>query len=405
MAKGKVLIVGGGFAGVKAALELADDPHFSITLLSDRDSFNYYPTLFHVAAGGRRANARIPLKNIFNGKPVNLQLGRAIQLDRQDKCIITADKQRLPYDTLILALGVVTNYFNIPGLESLSYGVKSIEQVERFKQHLHRQLIEEKRPDLNYVIVGGGPTGIELAGALPAYLKHLLRSHGLSDRSIHIDLVEAAPHLLPRLPRDASKLIRQRLRRLGIRLYLGQTVKGETADSLIINNKQIQSHTVIWTAGTRNHPFFSDNNFSLTYNHKVATDVYLQAEDNIFVLGDNANTPFSGLAQTAIIDGHFVAKNLKRQACGKQFKSYRAKRPITIMPVGEGWAAVISGNLRIYGWLGWVLRHLADIWAFHDFEPWTQAGKQWATYFGEEENCPICRKALGKPEKRTTVAE
>ena len=254
------------------------------------------------------------------------------------------------------------------------------------------------------MIVGGGPTGIELAGALPDYLKHLLHIHGLSDRGIHIDLVEAAPQLLPRLPHDASKLIRQRLRRLGIRLYLGQTVKGETADSLIINNKQIQSHTVIWTAGTRNHPFFSDNNFSLTYNHKVATDVYLQAEDNIFVMGDNANTPFSGLAQTAVVDGNFVARNLKRRARGKQFKSYRAKRPVTIIPVGEGWAAVIIGELRLYGWLGWILRQLADIWAFHDYEPWVQASKQWSTYFGEEENCPICKAALHKPTQKVTDA-
>jgi NADH dehydrogenase FAD-containing subunit len=116
----------------------------------------------------------------------------------------------------------------------------------------------------------------------------------------------------------------------------------------------------------------------------------LQAEDNIFVLGDNANTPYSGMAQTALNDGHFVAANLKRRAEGKNFKSYTARQPITVIPVGEKWAVVIRGKLRIYGWLGWVLRELADLIAFHDYAPWPKAARQWLNGFESEENCLVC---------------
>lgn len=394
MSKEKILIVGGGFGGVKAALELAEDNNFEVTILSNEDTFRYYPTLYHIATGGSRQNAQIPLRSIFEGKNINIKQGEAISLDRKTKTITTNAKEVYPYDTLILALGVVTNYFHIPGLEELSYGVKSIPDVEKLKAHLHQQLIDDHKPDLNYVIVGAGPTGIELSGALPAYLNSLMKLHKIEKRSIHIDLVEAAPRLLPRLPKDTSRMIKKRLQRMGVKIFLGQVVQGETANELNVSGKPIQSHTVIWTAGTANNPFFSNNNFIITANRKVATDIYLQAEENIFVIGDNANTPFSGMAQTALHDGKFVALNLKRRQQNKSMKSYVAYQPTTIIPVGEGWASVTKGNLRAYGKLGWMLRQSADAIAFHDYEPWIQAGRQWLTYYGHEETCPVCLDAI-----------
>ncbi len=390
MAKEKVLIVGGGFAGVKAALELEGDDRFEVTLLSNSDNFRYYPTLYHVATGGQRSNASIPLRSIFAGKNVRIKHGEATTLNRLEKNVSTKDGESYEFDTLILALGVVTNYFHIPGLEELSYGVKSVADVERLKSHLHDQMVNDHKPDLNYVIVGAGPTGIELAGALSEYLKHLMRQHGISGRTIHIDLIEASPRLLPKSPPDTAKIVKRHLERKGVKLFLGQAVQGETANELLVNGKPIQSHTVIWTAGTTNNPFFANNSFVISTNHKVATDVFLQAEENIFVLGDNANTPFSGLAQTAVSDGKYVADNLKRRKSNRMMKSYHIRQPITVIPVGENWAAVTRGQLRVYGRLGWALRQLADFWAFHDYEPWIQAGRQWLTYYGSEENCQVC---------------
>jgi NADH dehydrogenase len=392
MAKQKVLVVGGGFGGVKAALGLENDPHYEVTLLSEYPDLRYYPTLYHTATGGKRANSSIPLQTIFNGKSVHIVHDSAIKLDRMSKTLV-GKKGKYQYDILILGLGVVTNYFGIPGLAEYSYSIKTQAEAARFKAHLHEQLTDERKPDLHYVIVGAGPTGIELAGALPGYLYRIMKSHGIPYRKLHIDLIEAAPRLLPRMPKDTSRMVKRQLKRLGIRLYLNRTVQGETAEELTISGKPIRSHTVIWTAGVTNHPFFKDNQFVVTKRGKVAVDTYLQAEENVFVIGDNANTPFSGLAQTALRDGAFVARNLRRRAAGKKFRSYIAKEPVSVLPAGPHWAAVIWGKLRIYGTLGWLLREAADFVGFHDIEPLKVATKQWLTEFAVEDDCKTCTKA------------
>jgi NADH:quinone reductase (non-electrogenic) len=388
--KNHVLVVGGGFGGVKAALELAGDSRFEVTLLSDRPDFRYYPTLYHAATGGLRAGSSIPLGHIFAGKKVKVILGKATTLDRHAKTLATETGRNFTYDTLILALGVVTNYFGVKGLDKYSFGIKSPEDAERLKAHLHQQLTSHHQPDLNYVIVGAGPTGVELAGALPAYLRQIMKNHRIKRRKIHIDLVETAPRVLPNSPKDTSRMVARRLRRLGVKLYLGQTVQGETADDLMVSGRAVRSHTVIWTAGVTNNPFFAASNFAIMGHGKVGVNVYLQADRDIYVIGDNANTPFSGMAQTAINDADFVTGNLGRTLDGKQPKSYMAKQPVSAIPVGPGWATVDWGKLRIHGKLGWMLRSAADFNAFRDYEPLFEAAGQWLMEFGSEEECSTC---------------
>lgn len=390
MNKKHILVVGGGFGGIKAALELADDERLAVTLISDHDDFRYYPTLYRTATGGRYANSRIPFNEIFEESSVKLIKGEAVRLDRQNRMVALKDGRTYAYDTLILSLGVVTNYFGIPGMQELSFSIKSHEAVTRFKTHVHQQLTDEGKPDPHYVIVGAGPTGIELAGALPSYIREIMGRHGIHHRAVHVDLIEAAPRLLPRFPKHTSKLIAKRLKRQGVRIYTGKAVQGLSADSLTVSGKPIRSHTVVWTAGVTNHPFYKENGFVLNNHGKVETDWYLQAEENIYVIGDNANTPYSGMAQTALYDGDYVAKNLKRQASSKDLKGYAIKKPITVIPVGERWAIVQWGSLRLYGIVGWMLREAADYIGFKDYQPWWKAGKQWLTGFGEEEDCKVC---------------
>src|ERR1700730_6410993 len=111
-----ILIIGGGFGGIKAALELAGNPHFQVTLLSNNPNFRYNPSLFHTATGGLAVQSNIPLHRIFEGKDITLEHGEAVKLDRQSKTVKTADGRSFSYDTLIMALGMVTNYFGIKGL-------------------------------------------------------------------------------------------------------------------------------------------------------------------------------------------------------------------------------------------------------------------------------------------------
>lgn len=390
MKKVHALILGGGFAGVKAALELSENQHFVVTLISDRAYFHYYPTLYHTATGGAAAESRIPLATILANKPVKLVKAEAKQLDRKHKKIHASNGNTYSYDVLLLGLGSVPNYFGIKGIQDFAYSINTPEGAKRFKNHLHEQLTAEHQPDLNYVVVGAGPTGIELSGALPGYLKEVMRAHGIRHRAIHVDLVEAAPKLLPRMPKMMSRAVARRLRRLGVKIYLAQSVEGETADALMINGKPVQSHTVVWTAGATINPFFADNAFILSPRRKVVVDDYLQAEADIYVLGDNAETTFSGMAQTALYDAKFVSKNLIRKTEGRLMERYKPKEPIYVIPAGPGWAAVLWGKTQLYGWVGWLLRSLADLRAYADYEPWWKAGEQWMTEFETEEDCPVC---------------
>lgn len=391
--KTRALVVGGGFGGIKTALMLSTNKQFEVTLLSAEPNFHYYPTLYHTATGGSHAQSSIPLDSLFKGKNINLVRGTADQLDRKKKTIRTAEGKTFAYDVLILALGSIPNYFGIKGIKEYSFSISTPDEARRFKNHLHKQLEDNRKPDLNYVIVGGGPTGIELSGALTHYLREIMEAHGIHRRAIHVDLIEAAPVLVPRMPKKMGQSIAKRLRKLGVKLYLNQHVEGATADSLTVNGKPIQSHTVVWTAGMANHPFFKENDFVLNERGKVIVDDYLQAESDIYVLGDNAATQYSGMAQTALYDAVFAAENLLRAQQGKLVKRYVPKEPIYVIPVGHNWAAVLWGKVQIYGLLGWGLRLAADLIAFKDYQAWWHAGKQWMTEFESEDDCPTCAGA------------
>jgi NADH dehydrogenase len=387
--KQKILVVGAGFGGIKTALDLSNDKRFDVTIISDKDTFRYYPTLYHAATGGKLAESSIELDEIFAGKNVKRILDSAEKLDRKNKQLI-GKKGKYEYDKIVFAMGVVTNYFGIKGLQENSYGIKSVEEAHRLKKHLHQQLMDESKPDVHYVVIGGGPTGVELAGNLPSYVQHIMKKHKLKPTRLHVDLIEASDRLVSRMPKPYSRAIEKRLRRLGVKLHLGQTVEGETADELTVSGKPIKSRTVVWTSGVSTHPFFAANDFYITDRRRIAVNKYLEAEEDVYVVGDNADTIYSGMAQTALYDAQFVAKNLKRLASGKPQKEYKPKKPIYITPVGPGWAAMLWGNTQVYGMGGWILRSAADFVAYRDLEPWWKAGKHWLATLGSEEDCPVC---------------
>jgi NADH dehydrogenase len=389
MSKYHVVIVGGGFGGVQTALKLSEDDRFIVTLITDRENFHYYPSLYRTATGGRRKISSIPLTEIFAGKHLRLLIDEAVSIDRDNRVVKTKVGHKVGYDGLVIGLGVQTNYFGIEGLKELSFGIKSPDDAEKLKAHLHKQLLQDGRPD-NYVVVGGGSTGVELAGALGKYVKQIMKSHDMKQSKIHVDLIETEPRLLPRSPKDVSAMVKKRLKKLGVRVYLKTTVRAQTADALMVHNKSIRSHTVIWTAGAVNHPFFNQNEFQLNRQGKVRVDQFLQAEPGIYVIGDNADTPYSGTAQTAIHDGAYVAKNLMRIVDNNEPRPYVAKKSIYVFPAGEGWAAVLWGRVRLYGRIGWVLRSAADLIGYSDFEPWKSAAKRWLAHEQNEDSCVMC---------------
>ena len=391
MKKPNILVAGAGFAGVKTAREL-DKRGFAVTLISRDDNFEYFPQMYHAATGGVRSESALPLGEVLAGTKVKVVRDELVKLDKKSKKITGKDGAEYSYDELVLALGSVTNYFGIQGLPEFSYGVKSIKDAEEFKAHLHQLLVEEGRPDTHYVVIGAGPTGVELAGALPDYLRSIMRRHGIKTHDAKIDLVEAAPRVLPRSAEAVSARVLGRLAKLGVNVMTGVQVKGETADALQMEGQALPSKTVVWTAGVANNPFFAANAdaFELNKGGRVVVNEYLQADPHIWVLGDNAVTEYAGLAETAVHNGVYAADQIACQAKGLPLTKYRPKRPISVIPVGEHWAVVSYGQLNWYGWIGWVMRRLGDLVGYADIESWPMAVKNWLSDRKRQDNCPIC---------------
>lgn len=367
-----ITIVGGGFGGVKAALELAKDATNNITLISDKPDFQYYPALYGTATGHSHAQSWVPLGQIFAGKDnVRVVLDTITSIDPQKHTLTGVSGVAYMYKTVIMALGTVTTYFGIEGLDTYAYGIKSATEIKKLKHHLYSQLSEKGSVDKNYVIVGAGPTGVELAAALGSYLERLCRHYGVSHKSFNISLVEAAPRVLPRMSEATSAKVTKRLEKMGVNVQTGQAVQSATADNLVVSGKPIKSQTVIWTSGVANHPFYKENpdHFTLAPNGRVVVDSRMLATKDVYVIGDNAATQYTGLAQTALHDALFVASNIARKKAKQPLKEYKAIMPPVVVPVGEDWAVFEWRKLRLSGWLASVIRRMADLMGYSDILP------------------------------------
>lgn len=367
-----ITIIGGGFGGVKAALELAKHSENHITIITDRPDFQYYPTLYSSATGHSHAESWAPLGEIFaDHTNVHVYIDTINHLDAHDKTIRGTSGAVYHYETLIIAIGVVTTYFGIPGLETYAYGIKTHDEIHRFKQRLFIDIAEKGLLDKNYVVVGAGPTGVELAAAIGTYIARLCKHYDVKQHALKVRLIEAAPRVLPRSSEKVSKKVQRRLEKLGVSVETNKKVERENANELIVSGKPIESHTVIWTSGVSNHPFFANHPevFTLANNGRVVVDEYMSAHKDVYVIGDNAATAYTGLAQTAIHDAKFVAQNLHRRAKGKKMKKYHAVLPVSAIPVGVKWAVIEWRFVRIFGVLGALIRRAADLIGYSDVLP------------------------------------
>lgn len=374
----QITVVGGGFGGIKAALELAKHKKNTITLISDRPDFQYYPALYSTATGGSNFQSWVPLGEIFASHPnVSIVIDTVTKLDKTNRTLTTASGETYQYQTLILALGSVTTYFGIEGLDRYAYGIKSHDEIERLKHHLVHDFSQPNGADSHFLVIGAGPTGVELASSLGDFLKDLKKKYRQPTPRMSISIIEAAPRVLPRMSEKASAKVAARLKSLGVHVETNKKVEAETADSLIVNGRPIKSHTVIWTSGVANNPFYAANadQFELSKNGKVVVDTHLRADQHIYVIGDNAFTPYSGLAQIAVHDAKFIARHIMK----KSKKKYNAKLPAVVVPVGKNWAIFEYRKLVIGGWIGSLIRQAADLIGYSDILPLPQTLRAWTS--------------------------
>lgn len=375
-----ITIVGAGFAGVKAALELAKDASNHITVITDKPDFQYYPALFNSATGYSHLESWVPLGEIFaEFDNIKVHIDTIVGIDHDNKQLHSALDVTYEYEVCILAVGMVTTYFGIKGLDQYSYGIKSESQIRALKERLYRDIAEKGELDKNYVIVGAGPTGTELAGAFGTYVKKLCAYYGVKRSNVKVRLIEASPRVLPHSHESISRKVEKRLEDLGVQVQTGVAVEEQNAKALIAGGRPIATHTVIWTSGVSNNPLFAAHPHLFTPKRcgKVEVDEYMSVAPDLYVIGDNADTPHSGLAQTALHDGVFVARNLARKKQGLKPRTYQAVQPASAVPVGENWAAFEYRGIRMTGSLGALMRRIGDFHGYSEILPIGQALRPW----------------------------
>lgn len=398
-----VVIVGGGFAGIKCALELEKKrlPNVKITIISNKQHFEYYPRIYRAVTGNSPLEVCICLSEIFSRKNVHVSVDEVKDIDLQTKTVI-GERKKYKYDDVIIALGSETVYFNIEGLEERAFGFKSIREALVLRRHLHKMFDiylssskEELISQLHIVIVGGGPSGVELAGRLVFYMRKLAKKHGVDNNFVTIDIVESSSRLLPYLPEKISQRVYNRLHKLGINIFLNRTVVRSDVDEITMKDMSLKSNTLIWTAGSSTNSFYKKiPGLNLAKKDKVIVDDYLNVFDikNLYIAGDAAFTKYSGFAQTAIEDGVFIANNIARKYSGLREKVYKPKAVGFAVPVGRGWAALGFGKFYMYGFLSYLVRELIDIKFFLSILPLKKVLRIFFFKGRKTETCENCLK-------------
>jgi NADH dehydrogenase len=390
----QIVIIGGGFAGIRTARQLKKQKDVFVTIVNDGIDFRYCPALYRAATGSKLGTARLPLEwMLLDNSNTDLIINRAVSINAEKKQVILEDKTTLEYDYLVCALGSETTYFNIEGVHENSYGIKSADEVIKFRKHLHDKIKSNATADENYVVVGAGPTGVELAAALGSYLNRIAKSHKAKNHKIKIWLVEAGPRVLPQMSERASRIVHKHLEKKGVRILVDTKVEAESVQMLKTSGINIKSHSVIWTAGYVNNKFYKENSniFDFAKNGKVKVDKHLTVFNSIYVAGDNAATQFSGTALTAIRHGNFVAEDIIARINRTKRPTKYESKPVVVIPAGKNWAIMQYGKFVFHGRIVSMIRSFADYVGYSDVLGMGRALTIWSNSDNTDDRCPVCK--------------
>jgi NADH:quinone reductase (non-electrogenic) len=379
-----VVIVGGGFGGLAAAKALRNTPAH-ITLI-DRSNHHLFQPLLYQVATSALAPGQIgsPIRNILRKQSnTTVILGEVTGLDREKKCIFVdgADRSRVPvsYDFLVLSTGVTHSYFghdefaaHAPGLKTLADGVAIRNKVlQTFEQAEAEEDPSHHRDLLTFVLVGAGPTGVEMAGAIAILIRTSLKSEfrRIDPTAARIVLLDMAPRVLGTFSEKLSAAARRRLEDLGVEVRLGHAVDQIDADGVVVAGERIFSKTVIWTAGVAPSPAgkWLGTATDRAGRVRIQSDLSVPDHPEIFVIGDTASLdqdghPLPGVAQVAIQQGRHAGKFIHRRITGQPAPpSFRYFDKGNMAVVGKGFAVLQSGGFQMSGfaaWLAWAGVHL-----------------------------------------------
>jgi NADH:ubiquinone reductase (H+-translocating) len=385
--KPKVVIIGGGFGGLWAARTLANKPVDVVVI--DRNNYHtFLALLYQVAAAELTAeDIAYPVRSVFCKIPnIDFILAHARRIDLQNRRIET-DGETISYDYLILANGSVTSTFGVSGVGESAYFLKTLEEAVALKNHIiccfesaARELNEDRRKRLlTFVIVGGGATGVEYAGAL-AELIHgpLIKDYSNIDFSkSRIILLEADEQMVSSMPSNIRNYAVKQLRGMGVDVRLKAAVAKVLPEKVVLKDEEnIETNTVVWTAGVKGEGLAAASNIPVTRDGRVAVEETLQIRDqpNIYVIGDLALIKkgqhiLPMVAQVAIQSGVTSAQNILRQIAGLAPQHFVYRDRGSMITIGRKAAGVAIGSRTFTGffaWVIWLVIHLFNLIGFRN---------------------------------------
>ena len=389
----KIVIVGSGFGAVKLAAELSKCQVGSITLVSDNHRLTTAEMIRAVATGGNFEQMAVPIVDILKHYPrVKLVHDSLVEIDAKTKRII-CEKTTRKYDALVLAMEQVSQFSGTNPRKQRSYAASSLESAKLFQVDFHEMLIENDRKKMHCAIVGGGKTGVDLAGALVEYSSKIEQAHQLKTNLCEISLIEASSRILPGESVSAQRKIKYQLNRNKIKFHLRTDVNKFGRDKLVLSNKAVAVDITIRTDALTVHPIFKKHPtlFKMDKMGKVVVNHYLSAYPNIYVIGASAQANDSDDVTVAMHDAGFLAKHLSRIYNGKVLKSYVEPRDLLFsVRLCRFWAYVEYGGVYIAGRSGAMVESLAELNRYCQLMPYRQAVRYWRNFRKNATTCQLC---------------
>ncbi len=386
MAEPHIVIVGGGFGGLAAARALAKAP-VQVTLLDRHNHHLFQPLLYQVATAGLSpAEIASPIRRILSAQGnVTVLLAEATAVEPEAKRLRLADGV-FSYDQLILATGATHSYFgrddwaiHAPGLKTLDDALEIRRRVLFAFEKAEREVDAERRRQwLTLVVVGGGPTGVEMAGALAEIARHTLPGdfRHIDPKSARVVLVEAGPRVLPAYPPDLSESARRQLEALGVHVWTGAAVTGVDAEGVQMGADRLAARTVVWAAGVEASPLARSLGVQLDRAGRVRVepDLSVPGRPDIFVIGDLAaiesdGRAVPGVAPAAIQMGRHAAANVLRRLRGEPPAPFRYRDKGSLATVGRSRGVAVIGRLKLSGffaWAAWLFVHIVFLIGFRN---------------------------------------
>ncbi|MRR07221.1 MAG: NAD(P)/FAD-dependent oxidoreductase [Deltaproteobacteria bacterium] len=415
----RAVIVGMGFGGLKAARALAGKG--VEVLVIDRRNFHLFqPLLYQVATAAiEQEYIAYPSRAVLRKcKGVNFRLGEVTGVDFDNRIVRLADGE-VPYDYLVLAAGSATHYFGMKSMEEHSFDLKSLDQTVRLRNHILNSFeLASCEPDpakrralLSFVVIGGGPAGVEFAGSLQELIQHeLIKDYpDLDESDTKIVLIEARGSILPFLPEKQRDYAVRKLSRMGVEVSLNTQVSGAEGEKVLLaNGSHIPAHTIVWTAGVQAAAIAAALELPKGAGGRIAVepDLTIAGRPEVFVVGDIAYLPQNGVplpmvAQVAMQGGEYAGKAILSKIKGQPVAPFKYFDKGNMAIIGRNAAAVNAfGVFRFKGffaWFAWLALHLYYLTGFRNR---TMVGISWVlNYFFRSQQVRVISASTAKEER------